>query len=123
VGVPRMTRGTSLPVHPGQVVLGPLREVLATAKALRQVRDGLDIVGPRRGDQGHRVVADQSAVFGLVIERAGEIADRHDERLFDEVGVEGDAGHLAEAGQPLPLIDDESQRLATKASSARPACW
>jgi hypothetical protein len=59
----------------------------------------------------------------LVIERAGEIADRHDERLFDEVGVEGDAGHLAEAGQPLPLIDDESQRLATKASSARPACW
>jgi hypothetical protein len=38
------------------------------AKALRQPRDGLDVVGARRGDEGHGMVADDGAVFGVVVE-------------------------------------------------------
>jgi hypothetical protein len=57
------------------------------------------------------MVTNNSAILGVVVERAGEIADWHDERLLDEIGIERDARHFVEAGQPLPLIDDEGQRL------------
>ncbi len=66
-------------------MLGPLGKILVRAQALGQVRDGFDTVGAGGGDDGHRVVANHGAILGVVVEGAGEIADRDDERLFDEV--------------------------------------
>ena len=53
-------------------MLGPLGEVFVTANTIRQVRDRLDVMGARRGDEGHGVVADDRAVLGVVVERACE---------------------------------------------------
>ena len=80
-------------------------------KALGEIGDRFDAVGVGGGDQGHVQVADLGAVLSLVVEGAGQIADRDDEHLLDDVAVERDSGHLAELRQAIPLVDDEGEGL------------
>ena len=89
----------SVTIDPGQVVLGSVGEIFVVSQALGEVGDGLDTVGVGGRDQGHVAIADIGAVLGLVAEGAGKIANRDDQGLLDEVGVEGDSGNLVELGE------------------------
>jgi hypothetical protein len=101
----------SVTITPGQIVVGALGEILVVSQALGEVGDGLDTVDVGGRNQGHVAVPDVSAVLSLVGEGAGEIADRDDQGLLDEVGVEGHAGDLVELGEARPLVDDEADGL------------
>ena len=109
----------SVTIDPRQVVLGPVGEVLVVAQARGEVGDGLDPIGIGGSDQGHVAIADIGAVLGLVGEGAGEIANRDDQGLLDQVGVERDTGDLVELDEARPL-DGASlgDRLALHSAAA-----
>ena len=92
-------------------MIGPLGQILVVSQALGEIGDGHDAVGVRGRDQGHESVTDNGAGLGLVGEGAGEVADRDDQGLPDEVRVEGHSGHLIELDEQRPLVDDVRDRL------------
>ena len=80
-------------------------------QSVGQIGNGFNAVGASGGDQRHVAVTDLGTGPILVVERAGEIADRYDQRLLDQVRIERHPGLFVELGQPRPLVNDEGQWL------------
>lgn len=98
-------------VNPGEVVLRPTGQILVMAKTMGEIVNGFDAVCPSSGDQGHAHIPNFGPIEIFVIERAGEIAHGYDQRLFDNIRIEGDIGVLIKLGQSRPLVDNEGQRF------------
>ena len=105
----RRHSGLIVPRHPRG---GSVAEFVGILSESGQIVEGIDARETTGMDQTHEQLPHVCALFGFVEEGIGAVPDRHFQRSFAQIIVEGSCGHTQEERQGFPMFKLIAQGLA-----------